>query len=109
MSVAPFIPGLREDRSVRTIRYTYVRDLEGPWLLFDNAADPFQQANLVGAPAAAEIQGRCENALRAELRRIDDAFRPGRFYLERWGYTVDSGGAISYGPGAPPQGPGIRK
>ena len=109
MSVAPFIPGLREYRGVRTSRYTYVRDLQGPWLLFDNAADPFQQTNLAGAPAATEIQARCEAALRSELRRIGDDFRPRKFYLDKWGYRVDAGGAISYEPGAPPQGPGIRK
>ena len=38
----------REYRGVRTRRYTYVRDLKGPWLLYDNRADPFQLNNLVG-------------------------------------------------------------
>ena len=109
MSVAPFIPGLREYRGVRTARYTYVRDLSGPWLLFDNLADPLQQTNLVGAPAAAGIRARMEDALRMELRRIGDDFLPRQSYIERWGYRVDAGGAISYEPGAPPQGPGIRK
>jgi len=109
MSVAPFIPGLREYRGVRTGRYTYVRDLAGPWLLFDNLADPFQLTNLAGAPAAAKAQARCDEALRSELRKIGDDFRPRRSYLERWGYRVDAGGAISYEAGAPPQGPGIRK
>ncbi len=109
MSVAPSIPGMREYRGVRTGRYTYVRDLAGPWLLFDNLADPFQLTNLAGVPAAAKAQARCDEALRSELRTIGDDFRPRRFYLERWGYRVDAGGAISYEEGAPPQGPGIRK
>jgi hypothetical protein len=40
--------GGREYRGVRTPRSTYVRDLHGPWLLFDNQADPYQLHNLVG-------------------------------------------------------------
>src|SRR5262249_4348216 len=34
--------GGREYRGVRTLRYTCVRDLHGPWLLFDNQSDPNQ-------------------------------------------------------------------
>ena len=36
----------REYRGVRTRRYTYVRDLKGLWLLYDNDKDPYQQKNL---------------------------------------------------------------
>ena len=32
--------GGREYRGIRTLRYTYVRDQNGPWLLFDNQVDP---------------------------------------------------------------------
>src|SRR5262249_4014366 len=32
--------GGREYRGIRTERYTYVRDLNGPWLMFDNQMDP---------------------------------------------------------------------
>ncbi|MHC4751421.1 MAG: sulfatase family protein, partial [Planctomycetota bacterium] len=38
--------GGREYRGVRTRRYTYVRDLNGPWLLYDNKMDPYQLKNL---------------------------------------------------------------
>ncbi len=38
--------GGKEYRGVRTKRYTYVKDLSGPWLLFDNRKDPFQLHNL---------------------------------------------------------------
>jgi hypothetical protein len=40
----------REYRGLRTKRYTYVRALAGPWLLFDNLADPYQMDNLIGEP-----------------------------------------------------------
>ena len=36
----------REYRGVRTSRYTYVRDLKGPWLLYDNQEDAYQLENL---------------------------------------------------------------
>ena len=49
--------GGREYRGLRTIRYTYVRTLEGPWLLYDNRQDPYQQDNLV----------RCHSAPRFRL------------------------------------------
>jgi len=32
--------GGREYRGIRTARYTYVRSLQGPWLLYDNQEDP---------------------------------------------------------------------
>ncbi len=31
----------REYRGLRTLNYTYTRDLKGPWLLFDNKKDPY--------------------------------------------------------------------
>ena len=39
--------GGREYRGVRTEQYTYVRDLNGPWLLYDNVNDPYQMNNVV--------------------------------------------------------------
>ena len=38
--------GGREYRGIRTTRYTFVRDLQGPWLLYDNEIDPYQLDNL---------------------------------------------------------------
>ena len=51
---------------LRAQRYTYVRDLAGPWLLFDNLADTHQMDNLVGKPGAAGLQARCDAALRGD-------------------------------------------
>jgi len=46
-------------RGVKTSRYTYVRTVNGPWLLFDDANDPYQLNNLVQANPAlvAEFDG----------------------------------------------------
>ena len=88
--------GGREYRGIRTRRYTYVRDLNGPWLLFDNEADPYQQTNLVGRVEYGGVQARLEAMLAAELRRTGDDFRPGGEYIRRWGWTVDENGTVPY-------------
>ena len=49
--------GGKEFRGIRTLRYTYAKDLEGPWLLFDNEVDPYQLNNLVGTSKGKETPG----------------------------------------------------
>lgn len=77
--------GLAEYRGVRTDRYTYVRSVDGPWLLYDNRADPFQRRNRVADPAFARVRERLEAELTGWRRRLDDAFLPGDAYLRRDG------------------------
>lgn len=88
--------GGKEYRGVRTRRYTYVRDLKGPWLLYDNQADPHQMTNLVGNKAHAETQARLETLLAAKLKATGDRFAPGDVYIKKWGYKVDKGGTVPY-------------
>jgi len=88
----------REYRGVRTRRYTYVRDLKGPWLLYDNQTDPHQMNNLVGKPESAELQKRLEAMLAAKLKSTDDEFLDGKKYIEKWGYKVNARGTVPYGP-----------
>lgn len=84
--------GGREYRGVRTRRHTYVRDLNGPWLLFDNEADPYQLDNLAGKPEHAALQARLEGELRRLLAKTGDDFQPGPSYIRKWGYAVDATG-----------------
>ncbi len=109
MSVSPFIPDLDEYRGIRTSRYTYVRKVDAPWLLYDNEVDPYQMNNLVGKPEKAELQKKLDEQLNAELKKIGDEFKPRQYYLDKWGYKLVKGGHISYVPGAEVQGPGMRK
>ena len=81
--------GGRHYRGIRTRRYTYVRDLDGPWLLYDDAADPYQLENLCGRPEHAALQEELDTRLRRLLERRGDEFLPGEAYVERWGYDVD--------------------
>lgn len=86
--------GGREYRGVRTARHTYVRDLNGPWLLYDNAADPYQLTNLANDPAHAALQARLETELQRLLRQTGDEFKPGPDYIAKWGYEVDRTGTV---------------
>ncbi len=81
--------GGREFRGVRTKRFTYVRDLNGPWLLYDNLVDPFQMNNLIGADEYIFIQSDLEEQLQNLLRKTNDEFLPGEKYMQMWNYTWD--------------------
>jgi len=88
--------GGREYRGLRTARYTYARDLEGPWLLYDNEADPFQQRNRVLSQEMAELVRTLDDRLQALLDETGDRFEPGMDYIRRWGYQVDETGTVTY-------------
>ncbi len=86
--------GGREYRGVRTKRYTYVRDLNGPWLLYDNLEDQYQINNLVGLDEYKFIQIDLEKHLRELLKKTNDDFLPGEEYMKQWGYTWDGQDSI---------------
>ncbi len=91
--------GGREYRGLRTPRYTYVRDLDGPWLLFDNREDPYQLHNLCDVPEYAEIQQHLEERLQIRLRQTGDSFEHAGVYVQRvqqWGYEVDENGTTTF-------------
>ncbi|WP_165452394.1 sulfatase [Paenibacillus thalictri] len=88
--------GGREYRGIRTRRYTYVRDLHGPWLLFDNKEDPYQLVNVCGDPRYQDLQQSLDQLLGSMLRRRNDEFLPGEVYIARRGYTVDETGTVPY-------------
>ena len=101
--VAPFgqwtrKTGGREYRGVRTQRYTYVRDLSGPWLLFDNQKDPGQMNNLIGTTRSAGLQMKLDAILNRKLAEAHDQFLPAQEYITKWGYTVDADGTVPYTP-----------
>lgn len=107
MAVAPFAGrGFnREYRAIRTCRYTYVRGLEGPWLLFDDRQDPHQLENLIERPEWASLRADLDSRLQAQLKKIGDDFRPAPHYIDAWGYELAPHGSVSYAPGARVQSP----
>jgi len=90
--------GGREYRGVRTQRYTYVCTLDGPWLLYDNQADPQQLDNLVDKPQHQDLQIRLDALLRRKLQETGDGFLPGGKYIEKWGHRVNENGTVRYTP-----------
>jgi arylsulfatase A-like enzyme len=90
--------GGREWRGIRTEQYTYVRDLNGPWLLFDNTADPYQQNNLVHSPEKLGLRQQLDQILNRKLIETGDTFSDGMDYIRKWGYEVDATGTVPYIP-----------
>ena len=84
------IRGGKEYRGVRTERYTYVKDLNGPWLLFDNEEDPYQQNNLANNPEYANIQNELNEELNRQLTESNDEFKDADYYMNKWDYTYDA-------------------
>jgi arylsulfatase A-like enzyme len=97
MNVSPFdFPERQAFRGIRTSRYTYVRNSDGPCLLYDNKADPYQLHNLIGMAEHAGLEKKLEAKLQFKLQQTGDEFHPKEHYLEEWGYSVDRNGAIPY-------------
>jgi arylsulfatase A-like enzyme len=61
-------------RGVRTARYTYAVRENGRWLLFDNAADPYQMKNLAGDPAHKPLMDSFDVELKAWMKKTGDPF-----------------------------------
>jgi len=91
------LKGGKEYRGIRTKQYTYVRNIDGPWLMYDNKKDPYQLDNLCNKPEHTELQKKLEAVLSQKLKETNDEFLPGAEYIKKWGYKVRSrDGAIPY-------------
>lgn len=88
--------GGREYRGLRTRRYTYTRDLNGPWLLYDNEHDPYQQNNVISDPAYENIREKLDSLLSKRIDELHDDFLPGPEHISTWGYTTDDRGTVPY-------------
>lgn len=86
----------KEYRAIKTQKYTYVKGISGAWLLFDDENDPYQMNNLAGKPEFTELQKQLDEQLMSELDHINDDFRPGKSYIEEWGFEVVENGHIPY-------------
>ncbi|MGI5817580.1 MAG: sulfatase [Armatimonadota bacterium] len=95
----PF-PGDRHDmgawRGVRTKTHTYVEDERGPWLLYDNEADPFQQRNLIDSPETEHLRHELRAELAGWMDEIGDDGASKDELVERFGYELDERGVVPY-------------
>ena len=101
MSVKPFNRNVsaeqsRAYRAIRTSQYTYARSLAGPWVLYDDHADPYQMTNLATNAESAALVRELDGRLQAQLKRIGDDFRPGKDYVAEFGYKLNASGIIGY-------------
>jgi len=94
--------GGREYRGLYHGRYTYVRTLQGPWLLYDHDADPWQQRNVVNDPAYAATLRRLDARLTERLKVVGDDFAPGPEILRREAYALGANGDIAIAPSVLP-------
>jgi len=88
--------GGKENRGIRTKRYTYVRDLEGPWLLYDNQNDPYQMQNLIISDDNKELQADLDKKLFAKLSIHGDKFEHGSVHIKKWNYKPYRNGTMPY-------------
>jgi arylsulfatase A-like enzyme len=77
--------GFAEYRGLRTDRFTYVRSIHGPWLLYDNRQDPYQMHNLCGQSNHRDAQALLDRELNAMLKQRKDDFLPAGEYVKRAG------------------------
>jgi arylsulfatase A-like enzyme len=88
--------GGREYRGLRTKRYTYVRSLDGPWLLYDNHQDPYQLKNLIDHPEYVQLIEKLDVWMWKKLNAMGDEFLPGMDYIRMWNYPIDKSGTVPY-------------
>ena len=89
--------GGKEYRGLRSYRYTYVKDLKGPWLFFDNLKDPYQMTNLIEKKEYEDIVSSFDRLLEEKLRKNNDHFLPGNAYVKIWKYPrLDKTGTVPY-------------
>lgn len=88
--------GGKEYRGIVNQQYTYVRDLKGAWLLFDNLKDPFQLNNLIEKSEYATLQKKLNVDLNKELKKRKDDFLQGMEYINKWNYLVDETETVPY-------------
>ena len=96
MNVSHFAGQGKEYRGIYTDRYSYVKSLEGPWLLYDHQEDPLEMDNLAGKPGFEDLQEEMEKILQRELEKVGDPFKPRQYYIDNWGYKLGEGGYIPY-------------
>ncbi len=95
--------GGREYRGLFDEQFTYVRALDGPWLLYDQLRDPYQLNNLVDDPAYEEQLHGLDDALTNRLQLLGDDFEPGPEIVRREGYALSANGDIAYEAGPLPE------
>ncbi len=76
-------------RGVVTRTHTYAENVDGPWLLYDDKADPFQKNNLItwanhNNPEVVELQQSLHKKVEYWLKRTNDPFEDGDVVSDKY-------------------------
>ena len=96
MQVSPFVPECLPYRAIRTATHTFIRQKDGPTLLFDDSKDPFQMDNMAEKQENTALRQALDGKLDAELKRIGDDFPTAADALRRWGLPFQPGHSAPY-------------
>lgn len=69
-------------RGIRSDNYTYVRRHNKPWMLYDNASDPYQLRNLVEIEGPDAVPADLEQELNSWLELTGDEFQSTDYYKD---------------------------
>ena len=84
-----------EYRGVISDRYTYVRTIDGPWLLYDNLIDPYQINNLIDNNEYETLRVRLDGMMREHMAKINDEILPKEEYYKRFNLKLDHRGKLA--------------
>jgi arylsulfatase A-like enzyme len=76
-------------RGLRQGRWTYARNLHGPWVLFDNEHDRWQLHNLVDDPAHRDIRDKLDTRLDQLIAAAGDPLLSARALAEHLGLDAE--------------------
>jgi arylsulfatase A-like enzyme len=74
----------KEWRGVVTQTHTYARFRDRPWMLFDDAADPWQMNNLAESPEHEPLRTELEAELQRWLTRTNDSFETSETLADKY-------------------------
>ena len=94
MSPTPWMGGCY--RAIRTSSHTFIRNLDGSLLLFNDRKDPFQLVNLASNPESAPLLLELSGRLDEVLKRTGDGFLPPETILQQWGLDIKPNQSASY-------------
>jgi arylsulfatase A-like enzyme len=94
MSPTPWMGGCY--RAIRTSSHTFIRNLDGSLLLFNDRKDPFQLVNLAGNPESAPLLLELSGRLDEMLKRTGDGFLPPETILQQWGLDINPNQSAGY-------------
>lgn len=83
-------------RGIVTAEHTYARFREEPWVLYDDAADPYQTGNLVDDPGSSQLLARLETQTRHWLEQMGDEFETENELARRLGIDLNEAGMPPY-------------